>query len=258
MFDPGIDIQATERPMGFCYGPGVFGPPPELRALDGLRPSLRDPSCDGPDPVYAIAMDVGKEAHREALRQRMLLYGVVTYARGRLGQEPIRSQGHAHKASAHCRWSTPEVYEIWRGRAVIYMHSGSGDDPGRCYAVHAAAGDVVIVPPGWVHATISADPLEPLTFGAWCHRDYGFVYDDVRRHGGIAWFPLLGEDGALRWERNPAYGPSELVCKPPQDYAALGLGKGEPIYRQFQRDHDRFCFVSDPRLALDVWRGFEP
>lgn len=258
MFNPGIDIQATEQPIGFRYGPGVFGPQPELRSLDSLRPSLRDPGCDGPDPVYAIVMDVGKEEHRQALLRRMLLYGVVTYARGRLGQEPIRSQGHMHKISAHCGWSTPEVYEIWNGRAVIYMQSGSGDDPGRCYAVHAGAGDVVVVPPYWVHATISADPNEPLTFGAWCDRDYGFVYDNVRRHGGIAWFPLLGEDGALRWERNPAYSPSELVCKPPQDYAALGLDQGEAIYRQFERDHDRFRFVYDPQTAQQVWQGFEP
>lgn len=258
MFNPGIDIHATEQPMGFRYGSGVFGPQPELRSLDSLRPSLRDPNCDGPDPVYAIVMDVGKQEHRAALLQRMLLYGVVTYARGRLGREPIRSQGHMHWVSAHCGWSTPEVYEIWSGQAVIYMQSGTGDDPGRCYAVRAGAGDVIIVPPYWVHATISADPNEPLTFGAWCDRDYGFVYDNVRSHGGIAWFPLLEEDGTLRWERNPAYGPSALLCKPPQDYAALGLDKGESIYRQFERDNDRFRFVYEPQSALDVWQEFEP
>ncbi len=258
MFDPGIDIQATERPMGFRYGQGVFGPQPELRTLDSLRRSLRDPNCQGPDPVYAIAMDVGKTEHRQALGQRMLLYGVVTYASGRLGNEPIRSQGHAHKVSAHCGWSTPEVYEIWSGQAVIYMQSGSGDDPGRCYAVRACVGDVVIVPPYWVHATISADPDQPLTFGAWCDRDYGFEYDGVRGHGGIAWFPLLNEDGGLRWERNPAYGPSELIHKAPQGYAELGLRPTEAIYRQFERDHDAFRFVYDPASAAAVWGDFIP
>ena len=40
----------------------------------------------------------------------------------------------------------------------------------------------VIVPPGWVHATISADPKQPLTFGAWCDRDYGFEQALKERH----------------------------------------------------------------------------
>lgn len=257
-FDPGLNIAPTENPLGFQYGQGLFGPQPELRSLDSLRRSLRDPACEGPDPVYAIVMDVGKQEHRQALLDRMLLYGVVTYARGRLGEEPIRSQGHIHKVSAHCGWSTPEVYEIWSGQAVIYMQQTARDNPGRCYAVRARAGDVVVVPPYWVHATISADPKEPLTFGAWCDRDYGFEYADVRARGGIAWFPLLEPDGALRWERNPAYGPSELVEKTPETYAALGLRAGEAIYRQFERDHDAFRFVYDPASAEAVWKGFVP
>ena len=45
------------------------------------------------------------------------------------------------------------------------MQEYAEDQPGRCYAVHAFPGDVVIVPPYWVHATISANPRLPLTFG---------------------------------------------------------------------------------------------
>ena len=190
-FDPGFDITPLSVDEGFRLGADCFDKGTEFRKLDSVRKSLRDPNCDGPENVYAIMMDVGRKTDLPAMQQRMLLYGVVTYAAGQLGDEPIRSQGHIHKISAHCGWSTPEVYEIWTGKAVIYMQESGQDDPGRCFAVVAGAGDVVIVPPGWVHATISADPKQPLTFGAWCDRDYGFEYADVRRHGGIAWFPLL-------------------------------------------------------------------
>src|SRR5512140_1935730 len=96
-FDPGIVIEPVTAPLGFSYGPGVFGPDVEHRSLDSIRASLLDPGCSGPDPVYAIAMDVGKEADRLLLRERNLLFGVVTYAAGRLGQEPVRSQGHVHR-----------------------------------------------------------------------------------------------------------------------------------------------------------------
>ena len=202
-------------------------------------------------------VDVGREEDRSAMLERGLLYGAVTYASGRLGQEPVRSQGHIHAVSA-CGMSTPEVYEIWSGRAVIYMQERDTDDPGRCFAVYAEPGEVVIVPPGWAHATISADPEQPLTFGAWCVQDYGFVYDGVRAHGGMAYYPLLNEDGSLRWLRNEAYDAPEIILKRPEPYAQLGLEKGVSIYEQFRRDHDRFLFVPQPMRAKDVWEGFVP
>ena len=164
-FDPGFDITPLSVDEGFRLGADCFDKGTEFRKLDSVRKSLRDPNCDGPENVYAIMMDVGRKKDLPAMQQRMLLYGVVTYAAGQLGDEPIRSQGHIHKVSAHCGWSTPEVYEIWTGKAVIYMQESGQDDPGRCFAVEAGAGDVVIVPPGWVHATISADSKQPLTFG---------------------------------------------------------------------------------------------
>ena len=66
-FDPGFDIMPSEGALGFTYGPGVFGPQVENRTLDSIRKSLMDPECDGPDIVYAIAMDVGKEEHKPML-----------------------------------------------------------------------------------------------------------------------------------------------------------------------------------------------
>ena len=258
-FNPGIEIQPVINPMGFTYGGDVFGPQAELRRLDDIRGSLMNPRCEGPEIVYAIVMDVGKHRHRRLLQELHLLYGVVTYAAGRLGNEPVRSQGHIHKVSPYCGgWSTPEVYEIWSGKAIIYMQETAGDDPGRCFAVQAAPGDVVVVPPGWVHATISASPDEPLTFGAWCDRDYGFVYDGVRRHGGIAWFPVFGDGNQIEWLANPAYRPSELTVKPPHNYETLGVRRGTPIYTLFEDNPETFRFVPQPQLKEYVWNNFIP
>lgn len=47
-FNPGFDIEPTTNPMGFVYGPDVFGPPVENRLLKDIRKSLSDPDCDGP------------------------------------------------------------------------------------------------------------------------------------------------------------------------------------------------------------------
>jgi glucose-6-phosphate isomerase len=258
MFDPGFNIKATTDPMGFEYGADCFGPEVEHRSLDAIRKSLKDPTCDGPDVVYSIAMDVGKKEHLPILKDMYLLYGCVTYAAGRLGDEPIRSQGHTHAVSAHCGWSTPEVYEIWQGKAVIYMQETAMDNSGKCYAVYAEPGDVVIVPPYWAHSTISADPEQPLTFGAWCDRQYGFEYDDIRAHGGLTWFPVLNEDNELEWSHNDAYEACELIKKSPDDYSFLGLEKGVSLYEQFEKNNELFRFVPEPELKKTEWKTFVP
>lgn len=244
--------------MGFEYGSDVFGPCVENRSLNSIRKSLRDPLCEGPDPVYSIAMDVGKTEHLLQLKQLHLLYGAVTYAAGRLGDEPVRSQGHIHKVSPFSGWSTPEVYEIWSGKAIIYMQETAEDQPGRCFAVIANPGDVVIVAPYWAHATISADSEQPLTFGAWCDREYGFEYDGVRAHKGLAWFPVISPSGEIVWQKNPNYQDCELIVKSPEIYTQFGIEPKKPIYQQFEENPEKFIFVTRPQLVKEVWENYVP
>lgn len=256
-FDPGFDIRVTSQPLGFKFGEDTFGPQPELRPLDAIRASLRDPQATGPDPVYAIAMDVGKRVHIEELQQRMLLFGCVTYAKGRLGEEVVRSQGHVHKVSAHSGWAAPEIYEIWDGKAFIYMQEFVADNPGRCFAIEAAPGDIVVIPPGWAHASMSAEPSQ-LTFGALCDREYGFLYEEVRRRKGLAWYALLDSDCRIYWEPNPRYHRNDLIVRKPGDYPAFGIKRGVPLYSQFEKNPDKLQWVSKPGLVADLWHGFTP
>jgi glucose-6-phosphate isomerase len=244
--------------MRFRYGTGVFGPEPEYRSLNAIRASLRDPNCTGPDPVYAIAMDVGRSQDAEELKKRMLLFGMVMYAAGRLGAEPVRSQGHVHAIAPHCGWSTPELFEIWHGRALIYGQENSGDDPGRCIAITAEPGEQVVMPPGWAHFVANADPNSLLVFGAWCDRQYGFDYTQMRAHHGLAWFPLLESGGVIRWEANPHYRTSELRIRKARTYPEIGLSSGMPIYRRIYREPESIQWVSNPEILKDLWPAFEP
>jgi len=258
-FDNGFNIRPLIEELGFKYGADCFGPVVENRTLDSIRKSLSDPNSDGPEIVYSIAMDVGKKIHKGKLETLHLLYGAVTYAAGRIGNEPVRSQGHKHKKSDFAKgWSTPEVYEIWSGQAIIYMQESAGDNPGRCFAINARPGDVVIVPPGWAHCTISANANEPLTFGAWCDRDYGFDYDEVRAHQGLAWFPLLNDKNDITWKANQAYNNSVLIEKSPRIYSEFGIISGKSIYKQFEEDNTKFDFVPKPFLVAELWGNFTP
>jgi glucose-6-phosphate isomerase, archaeal len=257
-FNPGFDISITSQPLGFKFGETTFGPQPEFRSLAALRPALRDACADGPDPVYAIVMDIGKSAHRQELQDRMLLFGAVTYAKGRLGDELVRSQGHVHTVSLHSGWRAPEIYEIWNGRAFIYMQEFAADHPGRCFAVDANPGEIVIVPPGWAHTSISAAPAEHLSFGALCDREYGFQYEEVRRRQGLAWYALLNDKGETYWEPNPNYQKSDLTICKPRDYQSFGIERGRSLYMQFESDGSKFQWVSKPAMVGELWKNFTP
>jgi glucose-6-phosphate isomerase len=256
-FDPKLGVRCSID-LRFEYDRDVFGPAPEFRRLNDIRRSLRDPNCQGPDPVYSIVMDVGYEEHRRELKSRMLLVGVVAYAAGRLGDEPVRSQGHIHAIAPHCGWSTPELFEIWEGRAIIYAQERATDDPGRCFAVSANPGEKVVVPPGWAHCVINADPERRMVFGAFCDRQYGFVYDEIRAHGGLAWFPVLDEKQEIRWEANSKYQSSEIFVRGTRAYSELELLPNVPMYEQFAAKPDSLQWVSEPARVEDVWNRFEP
>jgi glucose-6-phosphate isomerase, archaeal len=257
-FGSGLDIRFVKDQLDFSYGSGIFGPGIEYRTLDSIRQSLRDPKSTGPDPVYAIAMDVGRDEDLDELKKRMLLFGVVVYAQGKLGNEPVRSQGHVHAISPHCGWSTPELFEIWEGRAIIYGQERSGDEPGRCIAVEAGPGDKVVVPPGWAHFVVNADADSRLIFGAWCDRQYGFDYTEMRAHHGLAWFPLVDDIGTISWKQNPHYSSSKLAVREARDYPELDIPSDTPIYECFRCNPESVQWVSDPARFEDLWPMFEP
>jgi glucose-6-phosphate isomerase, archaeal len=257
-FDPGLDIRFRRDALDFGYGPGVFGPHPERRSLDSIRESRQDRNSAGPDPVYAIAMDVGRVEDREEMRERMLLFGIVMYAHGRLGAGPVRSQGHVHAIAPHCGWSTPELFEIWEGRAIVYGQENSGDDPGRCVAVVANPGERVVMPPRWAHFVANADPDRALIFGAWCDRQYGFEYGPMRAHHGLAWYPRMSEAGEISWKPNPAYSSSMLQVRKARDYPELALSWEAPIYRLLRSDPESIQWISDPGRLGEIWKRFEP
>jgi glucose-6-phosphate isomerase len=121
----------------------------------------------------------------------------------------------------------------------------------------AGPGDKVVVPPGWAHSVINADPQQRMMFGAWCDRQYGFVYDAIRAHHGLAWFPVLDAEGNIHWESNPSYRFSSLSIRNPRLYPELSLDPNTPMYQQFADDPDSIQWVSQPALVAPLWTGFE-
>ena len=159
----------------------------------------------------------------------------------------------------------PQIYvdgfpgQAWKGYGGLrdYLNQLRGDIPGRCFAVEAGPGEVVLVPPGWAHCTISVDSSQPLAFGAWCVREYGFAYEVVRSHGGLAYFPIWRED-QLEFVKNPRYGESQFIHKSPRKYKEFQIQEGVPIYTQFEQSPQKFRFIVHPEEYESLWQEFIP
>ena len=149
--------------------------------------------------------------------------------------------------------------QAWKGYGGLrdYLNQLRGDIPGRCFAVEAGPGEVVLVPPGWAHCTISVDSSQPLAFGAWCVREYGFAYEGVRSHGGLAYFPIWRED-QLEFVKNPRYGESQFIHKSPRKYKEFPIQEGVPIYTQFKQPTRKFRFILHPVEYESLWQEFIP
>ncbi|MFV0453183.1 MAG: glucose-6-phosphate isomerase family protein [Propioniciclava sp.] len=254
--EAGIGISLPDDRLAVTFSSGVVHPTPVVRTLSEVRASLASRTATGPEELYAIYMDVAEAADEPALVRQNLLFGIVRYAAGALGDEPVRSQGHVHAISASCGTSTPELYEFWEGLGAVYLQERVADDPGRCFAVHASPGDIVLVPPGWAHLTVNAGHHRRMTFGAWCVRDYGFDYTGIRERRGLAWYPKVDGE-AISWVPNPHYRSARLEQKAPRAYAEFAIGT-EPIYRQWQTDPDRMDFIARPGAADPRWHDFVP
>jgi glucose-6-phosphate isomerase len=101
-----------------------------------------------------------------------------------------------------------------------------------------------------------ADPSQPMTFGAWCVRDYGFEYEAVRSHHGIAWFPKV-VNGKVIFEANSAYQTKEIKILEAREYPEFGIEAGIPIYKQWKDHPNRFDFVAKPQVAQEIWNNFK-
>ena len=89
------------------------------------------------------------------------------------------------------------------------------------------------------------------------HGDYGFDYEDVRGHKGVAYFPKVRNDEII-FEKNKNYKETQLVVKEARTYEEFGLKAGVPIYTQYEENKEMFTFVTNPTVADEIWKNYEP
>lgn len=243
----GFEVRLDGQALRLGFGSGVVTAPVSVRRVAEVRPALRDPDANGPDPLYSIYMDIRVPLVTEALAARGLGYGAVVFNHGSLGGEAVRSQGHVHSVSAATGVAYSELYEVWHGRGLVYMQDAASSDLTDVIVVEAGPGDKVAIPPGWAHATANLGN-GPLVFGAVYALEARLLYDPLRALRGMAHYLLA--DGSL--EPNPRYPrvPPARCCAPHR-LREQGLEGGRPA---LLADASRLDFVSHPERHPDLWR----
>jgi len=77
-------------------------------------------------------------------------------------------------------------------------------------------------------------------------------------HKGLAWFPLVQNNGELAWMHNENYEKTNLIIKNPNNYIEFGIQQQESIYKQYENNPELFLFVPKPYIIKELWRNFIP
>ena len=127
-------------------------PAPRIRTIGEIRGVLRDPACECREPLYFMYRDLSKSPEdREWLRAEDLRYDITVIPARILCGEYVKTKGHHHPPGPG-GVPYPEIYEVLRGEAHYLLQTRAADD---VRLVRAAAGDRVLVPPGYGHVTIN-------------------------------------------------------------------------------------------------------
>jgi glucose-6-phosphate isomerase len=167
-----------------------------IRDLDGLfgdgAAYARLVSARGDDIAYEV-----QEFRPKRAAPQELIFGTSTLQPGKVGAEFFMTRGHLH-----VRADRPEVYVCQRGRGVLHLEALSGETR----PVDMAPGNVIYVPPYWIHRSVNIGN-EPL-ITVFCYpADAGQDYAIIERSGGM--HTLIVDDGADGWDEviNAKYRP---------------------------------------------------
>lgn len=126
-----------------------------------------------------------------------LIFGTSMVQPGRVGAEFMMTRGHIHRMA-----DRPEIYYCQQGHGVMHMESPHGETR----PVAMSPGEVVYVPPYWIHRSVNTGTDVLITFFSY-PADSGQDYGIIERARGMR--TLIVDDGAGGWREsdNPRYVP---------------------------------------------------
>lgn len=172
---------------------------PDIRNCEEIRSVLADSTCRCEGPLYEMYRDVAKsEEDRKWLVSHHIRYDVTRIPGRVICNELVKTKGHYHPGSPDGS-SYPEVYEVLEGNALYLIQKRDMSD---IVLIHAKAGDIVPIPPGYGHVTINPDK-STLLMANLVSMDFSSEYLPYEQMRGAAYYAFA--DGTFN--KNPKYPP---------------------------------------------------
>jgi oxalate decarboxylase/phosphoglucose isomerase-like protein (cupin superfamily) len=166
------------------------------RALEGMKPVLKDSESSGPDPVYEVW---------EAPENSEGWVNNTRLKSGRFGTEYPKTFGHYHPTDAPL-----ETYKVIQGEGVFVlqkrkMEAGilNMEEVEEVLLVKIKEGDEVTISKEWGHSMSNTGSLELQTYDNWSHGHTPEDYRIMEKLQGMAYY-LVEEDGPTP-VKNPSY-----------------------------------------------------
>jgi glucose-6-phosphate isomerase, archaeal len=219
---------------------------PELRMADDLKGIYARKGCAGSGPLYAMFRDLARlPADRWWMKEMGLRYDITVIPPRIICGEFVKTKGHYHTANTTGH-GFPEIYEVLEGRAHYLLQR---EDLTDVVLVDAAAGDVVVVPPGYGHVTINPTNDQTLHMANIVSGRFASDYSKYVRGKGAAYYEMA--DGSV--VRNPHYGKIPSLRRvEARRVRTEKAGITSPLYQMIEQRHPALGFLNHPEKFADI------
>jgi glucose-6-phosphate isomerase len=215
---------------------------PALRRAADMADVLREPAAAMPEDVlYRMYRDVRRAGDGPRIEAAGLRFDLTVLRPGSVGREAVKTYGHYHPARSGGGGTYPEIYEVIHGAAqyLLQKPGEAWDTIADVVLVAAAAGDKVIIPPGYGHVTVNPGD-DYLVMANLVARGFASDYAPYRQLRGAAWYVLAdgttvpnGQYSAVAPLRRAAAGEMPL----------LGVPRDVPLYRVLPECPESLAFL---------------
>lgn len=211
----------------------------------------------GADPdelYYDVYRDVRFPSDEALLRHDEYKYDFTLIMPGQVNGECKKTSGHYHGFNPERTNTYPEVYEVLAGTAIYVLQradnfEGKPEDLNvrEIILVKVEAGQTIIIPPNYGHASINAgDGI--MLFSNLAYGPCPVLYDSVKHYGGMGYY-VFRENGKLSFRLNGNYGSIPMPAvkfATVRENPGLGIAFGLPVYQSYVANPAAFHFLGHP------------
>ena len=223
-------------------------PKPSVRDAEDLMEVLADRSCTATGPVYYMYRDISRsDADRRWLSAQDLRFDITVIPPREICGEFIKTKGHYHPDNP-LGIGYPEIYEVLDGMAHFLIQNRDFSD---IVMIAAAAGEIVVIPPGYGHVTINPSKNTALQMANIVSTRFESDYRGYESLHGAAYFEKVKEG----FVKNPAYtAPSSLRFVTVSQKAACSGTFSAPLYNLIEQQAPSLEFLNRPEKYLSLFQ----